>query len=124
MKKSPIVCLALLIASGLATPALAATSHLASIPVTNRTDHTMTFANFKAPVDVLQLSADNDIRCVSVTVTFASGRTQKVFSGNLPANGTKEISFDGDRRNLSEVGFECRAVNNTEGHIGISTTSD
>lgn len=122
MKTIHSVSLALAIAAGLTFPALAAAGQLASIQVTNRNDYTAVFTAFKGPVSALQISAEkSDIRCVAVTATYANGRTQKVFSGNLPANSIKSLNLLGT--DVAELEITCHALDATSGVIGISTNS-
>ncbi len=121
MKPVLIVTAATLISAASVAPAMAAWDRIGSVNVDYRSDRNVESFRFGGPVEKLQFRAErSDVRCNAIQVTFANGRTQKIYSGNLNENRDVNVDLPGQARNLSSLRFNCGAEDRRGATIRIS----
>ncbi len=110
MKHARIVAAATAACLGVLAPALADYVRIGSVDVGNRPDFDTAYSRFGGRVESLRLVADrSDVFCRSITVRYANGDTDNVFSGRLPAGQPVAVDVRGRAKPVAEVHFDCRA---------------
>jgi hypothetical protein len=122
MKRSRILALAALFATGISAPALADNYvRLGSVDVGFRMDRDSQWTRFGGPMEGLRLEADrSDIKCRSIVAHFADGSQQNVFSGILMQNHPVEVDVRGGARRVRDVSFTCRSDEHSGGKIYVA----
>jgi len=126
MKTSRLMALAAMLCASAASPALADWDHVGSVDVGGRHDrdsgdmgrhhdrdaqsgrYSHTF-ELGGPVSRLQLRADSNVNCDSVSATFANGDARDIFSGRLREGRAKNVYLPGRLQHITRLNFDCQA---------------
>lgn len=94
---------------------------IGSVDFSFRRDRETEYGSFGGPVERLSFRARNgDVRCQSVTATFANGRTQRLYSGRLNRGRDVVVDIPGQSQMVRRVDFNCRSLERRETTVDIA----
>jgi hypothetical protein len=91
------------------------------VDFSSRRDRETEYGSFGGPVERLSFRARNgDVRCQSVTATFATGQTQRLYSGRLNRGRDVVVDIPGRSQMVRRVDFNCRSLERRETTVDIA----
>jgi hypothetical protein len=120
MRRIRLAAIAAALCTSVSVPALAAWDNIGTVDVRYGRDNDIRHFDFGGPVEALRLGAEgSDIRCRSVTATFANGRTREIFDGMLREVRPRRVDLPGHARNITRLDFACGAERRRGGQIQV-----
>jgi len=120
MRFGTLLLSAAAITLGLAAPAAADYVRLGSVDVGFHTDLDRAFTRFGGGLVGLRFVAGgSDIHCNDITVHYANGDRQTVFSGHLDEHQPVYADLRGGVRRVDHINFHCRSEQYSGGRIYI-----
>jgi hypothetical protein len=112
-------CAAALFASGAAFPAFAALEPVGSVDFSVRNSHSSETAHVTGSAVALK-ARNSDVSCENVTARFGKGRTQEIFSGDLPRGRAVTVDLPGNQQMLTRLNFNCRPLKGANAQVDVA----
>ena len=129
MKKTRLLALTALLCAGAALPASAQPGYgpnapwdrpggwdrIGSVTFSFRPDRETEYGNFGGRVERLSFLARNaNVRCQNITATYANGRTDSLYRGQLRQGRRIVVDIPGQSRMIRRIDFNCRSLERRE----------
>jgi hypothetical protein len=129
MKKTRLLALTALLCAGAALPASAQPGYgpngpwdrpggwdrIGSVTFSFRPDRETEYGNFGGRVERLSFLARNaNVRCQNITATYANGRTDSLYRGQLRQGRSIVVDIPGESRMIRRIDFNCRSLERRE----------